>query len=327
MTRNVFEQQNGGEKDEETTLSHDALKGIVSEARKSGSLKEAFEAYAFKHGIENIDVLFPEARNVTDTPEFDSRRIEWVTGVLDATRKDPMGALEGAGIRSILHDHDLYAAVATVDDGATSTEAVDAIVNAMSFYKGSGSPVFYTTLPVLTKLLLTRDQFMHRLWKTPGELASELGVSAIVTVEVMESEPDLIGIVVNLRDYTIGTDKGGDVNFFDDFDIDYNQYKYLYETRLSGALTKMRSAVVIKRAVAGSTLRTPEKPDFDGTTVIVKTTTGVTYKNKETGATMVTGTPVAVAEGDTLTVEAHPASGTDFFASNQDDEWTFKNQA
>jgi len=426
MTRNVFEQQNGGKKDEEHVLSHDALKGIVDEAKRTGSLKEAVEHYALQHGIDNIDVLFPDARAVTDSPEFDSRRVEWVSGVLNGTKhspfsrikslvaditfdearargyikgnlkkeewfgvskrvttpstvykkqkldrddilditdfdvvmwlkaemrlmldeeiaaailigdgrdvddddkiKDPAGASEGAGIRSILYDHDLYAATVTVDDSATSIETVDGIVNAMGFYKGSGSPVFYTTLPMLTSLLLTRDQFGHRLWKSPAELASEMGVSAIVTVEVMEREPDLVGIIVNLKDYTLGTDKGGDVNFFDDFDIDYNQYKYLYETRLSGALTKLRSGLVIKRAAAGSTQVTPEKPDFDGTTVVVKTTPGVVYKNKATGATLVTGTPVVLASGASLTVEATPTSGN-FFASNQDDEWTFENQS
>jgi Caudovirus prohead serine protease len=425
MTRNVFEQRGGGEKKEEHVLSHDALKGIVADARSSGSLKEAFEAYAFKHGIENIDVLFPDARSVTDTPEFDSRRIEWVTGVINGTRhspftriksivaditfdearargyikgnlkkeewfgvskrvttpstiykkqkldrddiiditdfdvvawlkaemrlmldeelaaailigdgreiddedkiKDPQGALEGAGVRSILYDHDLYVATVTVDDSASATDTVDGIISAMGFYKGSGSPVFYTTLPVLTQLLLTRDQFNHRMWKTPAELASEMGVSAIVTVEVMEREQDLIGIIVNLRDYTVGTDKGGEVNFFDDFDIDYNQYKYLYETRLSGALTKIRSAMVVKKAPTGASVATPVKPDFDGTTVVVKTTPGVTYKNKDTGVTLTTASPVALAEGESITVQAEPASGSYFFASNQDDEWTFKN--
>jgi len=85
------------------------------------------------------------------------------------------------------------------------------------------------------------------MYRNVSELASELGVSAIVVVEVMESEPDLLGIVVNLKDYTIGADKGGEINFFDDFDIDYNQYKYLYETRVSGALTKIRSAVVVTK--------------------------------------------------------------------------------
>ena len=108
---------------------------------------------------------------------------------------------------------------------------VDGLVGSMGFYKGSGSPTFYTTLPVLTSLLVHRDNDGHRLWRTTAELASEMGVSSIVTVEVMEGETDLIGIIVNLKDYTIGADKGGDVNFFDDFDIDYNQYKYLLETR------------------------------------------------------------------------------------------------
>lgn len=425
MTRNVFEQQSGGKKEEEHVLTHDALKGIVDEAKRGGSLKEAVEHYALQHGIDNIDVLFPDARTVTDSPEFDMRRVEWVSGVLNGTKhspftriksivaditfddarargyikgnlkkeewfgvskrvttpstvykkqkldrddilditdfdvvmwlkaemrlmldeelarailigdgrpvddddkiKDPMGAPEGAGIRSILYDHDLYAATATVDDAASSVETVDAIVEAMKFYKGSGSPVLYTTLPVLTSLLLTRDQFMHRMWKTPAELASELGVSGIVTAEVLESEEDLIGIIVNLRDYTVGTDKGGDVNFFDDFDIDYNQYKYLYETRLSGALTKMRSALVIKRAASGATEVTPVQPAFDGTTVTVPTTTGVVYKNKTTGATLTTAAPVVLAAGASLTVQATP-TGNNYFASNQDDEWTFTNE-
>ena len=98
MTRNVFEQQSGGNQ-EEHVLSHDALKGIVEEAKKGGSLKEAFESYAFKHGIENIDVLFPDARSVTDTPEFDSRRIEWVSDVLAGTRHSPF-----TRIKSIVAD-------------------------------------------------------------------------------------------------------------------------------------------------------------------------------------------------------------------------------
>lgn len=425
MTRNVFENQNGGKVDDENVLSHDALKGIVSEAKKSGSLKEAFESYAFKHGIENIDVLFPDARSITDTPEFDSRRVEWVTGVLSGTRhtpfsrikslladltfddarargyikgnlkkeewfnvskrvttpstvykkqkldrddilditdfdvvlwlkaemrlmldeevarailigdgravddedkiKDPMGAAEGAGIRSILHDHDMYVATVTVDDTATSIQIADAMVDSMKFYKGSGSPTLFTTLPVLTSLLLTRDQFNHRMWKSPTELASELGVGNIVTVEVMEAEEDLLGIIVNLRDYTVGTDKGGDINFFDDFDIDYNQYKYLYETRLSGALTKIRSAMVIKRSAAGGTLVVPVAPSFDGTTVIVATTSGVVYKNQATGATLVTGTPIVLAANASITVEATPASSATYFSTNQADQWTFQN--
>ena len=426
MTRNVFEQQSGGKEEETHVLTHDAIKGIVEDAQRHGSLKGAVEAYALEHGIENIDVLFPDARSVTNTPEFDQRRVEWVSGVISGTKhspfsriksivaditfdearakgyikgnlkkeeffgvskrttapstiykkqqldrddiiditdfdvvtwlkgemrlmldeeiaravligdgrdvadedkiKDPAGAPEGSGVRSILYDHDLYVATVTVDDAAESTDVVDAVISSMGFYKGSGSPTLYTTLPVLTKLLLARDSLGHRLWRTPGELASEMGLSSIVTVEVMENEPDLIGIIVNLKDYTIGADNGGDVNFFDDFDIDYNQYKYLLETRISGALTRIRSAMVVKRAGAGSTLATPVAPDFDGTTVTVKTTPGVVYKNKATGATLTTAAPVALASGASLTVEAHPASGSVYFENNIDDEWTFENE-
>jgi hypothetical protein len=175
--------------------------------------------------------------------------------------------------------------------------------------------------------MLTRDQFEHRMWKTPSELAAELGVSNIVTVEVMENEADLIGIIVNLKDYTIGADRGGEVSFFDDFDIDYNQYKYLLETRVSGALTRIRSAMVIKRAGAGATLVTPVEPAFDGTTVTVPTTSGVVYKNKDTGATLTTAAPVVLAAGQSLTVEATPASSATYFASNENDQWTFENES
>jgi len=347
MSRNVFEQQSGGKKEEKHVLTHDAISGIVADAQKSGSLKAAVESYALEHGIENIEILFPDARALTDTPEYDSRRMEWVSSVINGTRhspfsriksvladitheearalgyikgnlkkeeffsvskrtttpttvykkqqldrddilditdfdvvtwlkaemrllldeelaravligdgrsnasedkiKDPEGASDAAGIRSILHDHELYVAHVEIDDGDDPAAIVDAMVSSLGVYKGSGSPTFYTTLPVLTKMLIHRDGDGHRLWRTPSELASEMGVANIVTVEVMETEDDLFGIVVNLKDYTIGADKGGDVNFFDDFDIDYNQYKYLLETRVSGALTKIRSAVVVEK--------------------------------------------------------------------------------
>lgn len=427
MSRNVFERENEGKEEKGNVLTHDALVGIVDDAKKRGSLRDAFEAYALQHGIENIDVLFPDARTVTDSPEFLSRSLEWVTSVLNGTKhspfsrikslmadltyddarargyikgnfkkeewfsvskrvttpatiykkqrldrddiidivdfdvvvwlkaemrlmfdeelarailigdgrevddedkiKDPAGASEGAGIRSILNDHDLYAATFTVDDAATGTDIVDAITMGMGEYKGSGGATLYTTFPVLTGMLLTRDDFGHRLWKNKGELATELGVSDIVVVEAMESEPDLVGIIVNLRDYTIGADKGGEVSFFDFFDIDYNQYKYLYESRLSGALTKLRSALVIKKSGSGDTLATPVAPTFDEDThtVTVATTTGITYKDGE-GTTLTTGAPVALAEGESLTVYATPNTGY-YFANNVDDQWTFTNRA
>ena len=124
-----------------------------------------------------------------------------------------------------------------------------AAVKARKNYKGSGNPVFFTTEDYLTDLLLLEDGIGHKLYKTEAELATALRVSKIVTAEVMEnvtvdSKP-LIGIIVNMKDYNVGADKGGDINTFDDFDIDFNQYKYLIETRISGALIKPYSAITL----------------------------------------------------------------------------------
>ena len=94
MSRNVFEQESGGKKEEEHTLTHDAIKGIVDDAQKLGSLKEAVEAYALKHGIDNIEILFPDARSVTETPEFDSRRVEWVSNVINGTKHSPFSRIK-----------------------------------------------------------------------------------------------------------------------------------------------------------------------------------------------------------------------------------------
>ena len=428
MTRNVFEQSGETQKEEKHTLTHDAMKGIIADAQRSGSLKEAVESYALKHGIENIDVLFPEARTITDSPEFDSRRVEWVSGVINGTRKspftrikslvaditfeearakgyikgnlkkeefisaskrlttpttvykkqrldrddivditdfdvvvwlkqemrllldeelaravlvgdgrdmadedhilDPVGAPQGAGIRSILNDDDLYAATVNVnidDNNSTPSEIVDAIVGSMRLYKGSGTPTLYTTLPYITDFLLQRDTLGRRLYSSIAEVASEMGVSSIVAVEVMEDYPDVVGIIVNLSDYTLGTDKGGEVNFFDFFDIDYNQYKYLLETRCSGALTKIRSALVIKKVAAADVLVTPNEPSFDGTTITINGTTGVVYKRADTNAVVVDNATVVLATGQSLKIYATPAAGH-YFENNVDDEWTYTNE-
>jgi hypothetical protein len=432
MSRNAFEAERGTstDKPERKHLSHDAIKGIVADAGKRGSLKEAVEAYALQHGIENIDILFPDARAISATPDFDSRRMEWVKSVINGTRhspfsrvknfvadithdearargyikgtlkkeeffsvqgrsttpttvykkqkldrddiiditdfdvvawlkaemrllleeelarailvgdgravddedkiKDPVGAVDGAGIRSIANDHELYVATVntnadlTTDDGRTAL--VEQVMQDMRFYKGSGSPTFYTTLPTLTSLLLTKDGMGRRLWRTASELATEMGVGSIVPVEVMEAQTDLVGIIVNLNDYTLGADRGGDISMFDDFDIDYNQYKYLIETRLSGALTKIRSALVIRRVATTDTLRTPTEPDFDGTTITIPTTTGVTYTRTDTGATVAQGSTVALADGESLEIQASPTAGN-YFETNQQDSWTFTNPA
>ena len=160
-------------------------------------------------------------------------------------------------IRPIVSDSELFtiktlvnvAKGATDDDKAKAT--IKAAVKARKNYKGSGNPTFYTTEEFLTNALLLEDTQGHRLYNNESDVAAAMRVSKIVTVPVMEgvkgpNNKDLIGIIVNLEDYNVGADKGGAINMFDDFDIDYNQQKYLIETRCSGALIKPYSAVVLE---------------------------------------------------------------------------------
>lgn len=147
-------------------------------------------------------------------------------------------------------------------DAAETTELIDYIAASRISYKGAGSPVFYTGPGVVSKMLLLRDNDNHRLHRTEADLAAALRVSKIVEVPVVDNMSyteqigdnnftiQEIGVIVNLKDYVIGTNNGGQTNFFDDFDIDYNQYKYLYETRLSGALVTPESAINIELVTA-----------------------------------------------------------------------------
>lgn len=135
---------------------------------------------------------------------------------------------------------------------------VRAALRARKEYKGSGKPTFYTTEDYLTDLLLIEDQNGRAIYDSAEKLATAMRVKEIVTIPEMEGEAyaDVVGIIVNMNDYTAGADKGGSVNMFDDFDIDYNQMKYLMETRCSGALTVPYSAIVLKKA-AGNQSNTP----------------------------------------------------------------------
>ena len=159
-------------------------------------------------------------------------------------------------VRPILTDEDLYTVKAdiTVASNATGSEKakafIDEVIRSRKEYKGSGNPTLFTTEDMVTECLLLEDSLGHKLYKSEAELATTLRVKEIVTVEVMEgvqdkSSHDVAGIVVNLADYNVGADKGGAVNMFDDFDIDYNQQKYLIETRCSGALVKPYSAIAL----------------------------------------------------------------------------------
>lgn len=137
---------------------------------------------------------------------------------------------------------------------------VRAALRSRKEYKGSGTPTFFTTEDYLTDMLLIEDQNGRRIYESIAQLALALRVKEIVTIPEMEQEAysDIIGVIVNMADYTMGADKGGSVNMFDDFDIDYNQMKYLMETRCSGALTVPYSAIVLKKASSGNNNQEPQ---------------------------------------------------------------------
>lgn len=166
-------------------------------------------------------------------------------------------------IRPIFNDDDFYTIKVVVQPGTNANEdakakaTIKSIIKARKEYKGSGSPTFYTTDDVLTDMLLLEDGIGHPLYADEAALARKLRVKEIVTVPRMEGRKgakggDLLGIVVNLADYTVGADKGGEVNMFDDFNIDYNQLIYLIETRCSGAMTTPYGAMAIEMDAANS---------------------------------------------------------------------------
>ena len=168
----------------------------------------------------------------------------------------------------IIKDVDTFTIKYTITEGVDYKQANNSASNNDSFtkgiiraairsrkeYKGSGSPTFFTTEDYLTDMLLIEDQNGRRIYESLDQLALALRVKEIVTIPEMEQEAykDIVSVIVNMADYTMGADKGGSVNMFDDFDIDYNQMKYLMETRCSGALTVPYSAIVLKKAGASS---------------------------------------------------------------------------
>lgn len=341
MTRNVFEKD---EKDKSPSLSHSDIKGIVADATKTGSLKEAVENYALAHGINQIDTLFPEATALTTAPEFFTRRTEWVNSVLNGARKSPFSRVKthwadltyddarakgyitgevkkeqffatarretmpqtiykkqkldrddiiditdfdvvawmkgemrlmldeelarailiGDGrpvddedkiledrIRPIATDDDLFVinVLCNLTDANSSiSEFVDAVVSYRALYRGTGMPVMYTSETLISQFMLLKDTLGRRIYSSLDQVASEMRVSAIIPVDIFDpATGSPLAIIVNMNDYNIGADKGGAVSLFDDFDIDYNQYKYLIETRCSGALVKLKSAIVVRQ--------------------------------------------------------------------------------
>lgn len=174
--------------------------------------------------------------------------------------------IQPLNIRPIVEDDPLFNVVVEVSPASDEDYAktiINAAIRSRKQYKGSGTPDFYTTEDVVTEMLLLEDGIGHKLYKTEQELSTALRARSIVTVEVMEGHKlsdgrELIGTFVNLVDYNVGTDKGGAVALYDDFDINFNQYIYLIETRLSGALIKPYSALTL--------VKPAKKPTGGGTT-------------------------------------------------------------
>lgn len=364
MQHNIFESKDE-DKSSGTTLTHSQVATIIGDMEKYGTLKDSVLAHAAEYGIENIDILFPDAKAQNNVPDFIKRKTEWVAGVLSGTHHSPFsrvktltaditheeararGYIKGnlkkdeffrlasravspttiykkqrldrddivditsfdvvAWIRAemrmmleeelarailvgdgrpdedpanpgqpnpdkidasriipIYADAELYTHRINVSAGLEAGEEptpehiMDEVLRSRKFFLGTGTPKLYTTTDVITDTLLLKDGFGHRLYKTEAEVAAAMRVSSCVEVPVLEGVRrtvggktyELLGIIVNLADYTIGADNGGQVATFDDFNIEYNQYRYLIETRCSGALTKIKSAIVIEREVA-----------------------------------------------------------------------------
>lgn len=170
-------------------------------------------------------------------------------------------------IRPIFNDADLYTVKAIVEFGEAATDDekakafIRSVIKNRKNYKGSGEPTLYTTEDLVSDCLLLEDANGRVIYETIDKLKNALRVKDIVAVPVMEGAKgakggDLMGLLVNLNDYNVGADKGGAVNMFDDFDIDYNAQKYLIETRCSGALTKPYSAIAFETKAAASSPET-----------------------------------------------------------------------
>jgi len=419
VRHNVFDQTDDGKKKEEHVLSHEDIKGIVADAMKGGSLKQAVEAYALQHGIENMGILFPEAKNLEGgPPSFISRDMAWVGKVFGGASKSPFARIKtrsadltfeearakgyikgnlkkeeffavsqrettpqtiykkqkldrddmiditdfdvvawlkgemrvmlneelarailiGDGrdvsdedkikedkIRPIASDNPFYVVTVNVNLGDTDStieEALDQIVLNRQYYKGSGNPTMFTTETFISQILLLRDGQGRKLYRSLEEVKTDMRVESIVTVEILDSNPEILAILVNMSDYNIGADKGGEVNLFDDFDIDYNQYKYLIETRCSGALTRPKSAMVIRSTAAGDDPATAAQPAWDASTftVTIPVNADVDYIDANTGESLADGAHILDA-GDVLTVRAVPVAGN--YLTNTKVEWSY----
>ena len=207
--------------------------------------------------------------DILDITDFDV--VTWIRGEMRIMIEEELGraVLLGDGreassddkikddcIRPVYKEDTLYAPRVILAKETTTEDMLDSIVRAMDDYEGSGNPTWFAAPQVITEILLLKDKMGHRLFSSLSDLADYVGVSKIVKVPLMKNlirnsnkngKVDALGIIVNMSDYTIGADKGGQLFAAEDFDISFNQYHYLLETRLSGALTKVKSAIILER--------------------------------------------------------------------------------
>lgn len=166
--------------------------------------------------------------------------------------------IKETNIRPIWKDDELFSHKVLVDKDAKTEDVIDIVRRSRKFYKGSGMPVLFTTNAFVCDMLEIKDINKRYIYETKQAVANALNVSDVIEVEVMEGAKrevagktqNLLGIIVNMQDYTLGADKGGETSFFEQFDIDFNHQKYLLESRCSGSLTKYKSAIVIEKATA-----------------------------------------------------------------------------
>ena len=182
--------------------------------------------------------------------------------------KDPEGSNDGVGIRSIYNDDEMYAHRVVTEELFNPELFVDQVIRARKNYRGKGQPMLFINNDRLTDMLLLKDKVGRYMYDTRQSLAAKLNVSSIVDVGLFDSikredetlgyEVGLTAIMVNLNDYTIGADKGGEVTLFEDFDIDFNQNKYLLETRISAALKNPKTAIVFEHKLVDDVVVDPE---------------------------------------------------------------------
>lgn len=241
----------------------------------------------------------------------------------DGRDVDDQDKIDETHLRPILTDDPFYTIPVVVPYHNTNGNVqvvIDSIILAMDQYRGSGTPTLFADKTFVTRARLLKDANGRRIYSSTADLASDLGVAEVVSVDVLTEYADVIGILVNMQDYKIGADKGGETSLFDDFDIDYNQYKYLIETRCSGALTKPACALAIRRTSEANTGVVADRPTQNKADwiVTIPTVTGVEYRDQN--GNVVTGS-VALDAGEDVRVTAFAEDG--FYLLPGRIEWAF----